>query len=67
MLRGIAKEMIEDHLDITDNAWLAEVQRVWQKRFSGQHPADLKARGQQMRFLQYRGFTEEQIATIFDA
>ncbi len=62
---GIAQEMIEDHLNITDNAWFLEVSRVWQKKFKGQHPASLKDRAKQIRFLQYRGFTQQQIETIF--
>jgi len=64
--QGLSKEIIEDQLDITDNAWFAEANRVWQKRFRGQAPADLKERGKQFRFLQYRGFTQEQIEHIFD-
>ncbi len=64
--KGLSKEMIEDHLNITDNAWLAEVNKVWQKRFRGKPPSSLKERGKQFRFLQYRGFTQEQIEHIFD-
>jgi regulatory protein len=64
--QGLAKEMIEDQLDIADNAWFAEASRVWQKRFRGKLPVDLKERGKQFRFLQYRGFTQEQIEQIFD-
>lgn len=64
--QGLSKEMIEDQLDITDNVWFAEASRVWQKRFRGKAPSDLKERGKQIRFLQYRGFTQEQIEQIFD-
>ena len=39
--------------------------KVWQKRFKGTVPRDLKTRAQQMRFLQYRGFTPEQIKLLF--
>lgn len=63
--RGISEEMIEHHLNIADNAWLNEIRAVWQKRFKGKMPKDFKARAQQMRFLQYRGFTPEQINDIF--
>lgn len=59
--RGIAQDLIEDHLKITDNAWLEEVRKVWQKRFKNRLPQDFKTRAQQMRFLHYRGFTAEQI------
>ncbi len=65
-VQGLSKEMIEDQLDITDNVWFAEASRVWQKRFRGKAPSDLKERGKQVRFLQYRGFTQEQIEQLFD-
>lgn len=63
--RGIAEEFIEHYLDITDNAWFIQVRNVWQKRFKNRAPSDFKMRAQQMRFLQYRGFTQEQIEHIF--
>jgi regulatory protein len=65
-VHGLSKEMIEEQLDIADNVWFTEANRVWQKRFRGKAPADLKERGKQFRFLQYRGFTQEQIEQIFD-
>lgn len=64
--RGIPQEMIEDHLDITDNAWFLEISRVWRKKFKGQYPATLKDRGKQIRFLQYRGFTHAQIEAVLE-
>lgn len=64
--RGIPKELIEQELNITDNAWFTEAKRVWQKRFKNKIPTDFKARAQQMRFLHYRGYTHEQIEDIFN-
>lgn len=66
MERGIAEELIEHQLKITDNAWFAEVRRVWQKRFKNRMPTDFKSRMQQIRFLHYRGFTSEQIESLFE-
>lgn len=63
--RGIADEMIAKHLQITDNAWFIVVRSVWQKHFKGKMPTNLKERAKQMRFLQYRGFTHEQIGSVF--
>ncbi len=63
--KGIPEELIEHHIKITDNAWLIEVRRVWQKRFKNHLPQDHRSRAQQMRFLHYRGFTSEQINHIF--
>lgn len=63
--RGIPEDIIEHHLVIADNAWFSEAQRVWRKRFKGSIPRDFKTRAQQMRFLQYRGFTSEHIEKLF--
>jgi regulatory protein len=63
--RGIPEDLIEQVLNINDNAWLIEVRLVWQKRFKKKAPQDFKERAQQMRFLQYRGFTQEQIDSVY--
>lgn len=62
--RGIPLDVIAEHLDISDNAWLTQAQTVWRKHFKGKTPTDFKARAKQMRFLQYRGFTREQIEGV---
>lgn len=59
--RGIPDDMIAELLQITDNAWFIEARQVWQKRFRGQVEKDFRKRAKQMHFLQYRGFTKEQI------
>ncbi|HVE44317.1 MAG TPA: regulatory protein RecX [Gammaproteobacteria bacterium] len=64
--RGVAPEVIAKQLDITDNSWLIEIQRVWRKRFKSHAPHEFKDRAKQMRFLQYRGFTQEQIETLYE-
>ncbi len=63
--RGVAQDLIEHQLKITDNAWLEQVRKVWQKRFKNRMPNDLKSRAQQIQFLCYRGFTSEQINELF--
>jgi len=63
--RGISQELIEHQLKITDNAWFEDVRKVWQKRFKNSVPQDPKSRAKHMRFLQYRGFTSEQINQLF--
>lgn len=63
--RGIEESLIEQELNIADNAWASLALRVWQKRFKNNLPTDFKTRAQQMRFLQYRGFTRDQIESVF--
>lgn len=62
--RGVTPETIAEHLDITDNAWLIEAQRIFRKRFKGKAPRDYADRAKQMRFLQYRGYTRDQIKSV---
>ena len=63
--RGILTESIEHHLKITDTIWFTKAREVWEKRFKSQPPTDLKSRAQQIRFLQYRGFSIEHIDALF--
>lgn len=63
--RGLPDEMIAKHLDIKDNAWFIEANKVWRKHFKGQSPRDFKDQARQMRFLQYRGYTLDQINHLF--
>ncbi len=63
--RGLHEDFIEHHLNMADNAWFALARTVWQKRFKGQQPKDFRTRAQQMRFLNYRGFTQDQIESIY--
>jgi regulatory protein len=65
-MRGISTEMIADHLQITDNAWLVEARKIHKKRFRQSGAFDKKYLAKQIRFLQYRGFTQEQIEQVID-
>jgi regulatory protein len=63
--RGLDEEFIEEHIQMSDNLWFDAARKLWQKRFKGLVPRDFKARARQMRFLHYRGFTQDQIEKIF--
>jgi len=62
--RGISAGTIAEELKITDNVWFTKAQQVWQKRFKSHKPKDFKSRAKQMQFLQYRGFSREQIESV---
>jgi regulatory protein len=62
--RGIAADLIENHLKITDSIWLTQARRVWQKHFKNKPSQNFKARAKQIRFLQNRGFAYEHIVNI---
>ena len=59
--KGIDRNAIERWLDAGSRDWVEDVKRVNKKKFGGRQPANLAERARQTRFLQYRGFTHEQI------
>lgn len=63
---GIDDEVIAELLNIADNAWFTGARNTWQKHFKGMPPKDFKSRVKQIRFLQYRGYTQEQIASVLN-
>lgn len=63
--RGVDETLITACLDDPDLQWSGLVEQVRVKRFGPELPANFKERSIQMRFLQQRGFTPEQIAGAF--
>ena len=63
--RGVDEALIQDGIHAYDTRWLELVREVRDKRFGSDMPADFRERSRQMRFLQQRGFSPEQIASVF--
>lgn len=63
--RGIADSLASDSLEAYRERWMESIEQVRRKRFGRGLPADYRERARQSRFLQYRGFTNEQIQAIF--
>jgi regulatory protein len=59
--KGIDRESIQRWLDVGSHDWVEDAKRVYKKKFGGKQPANIAERAKQTRFLQYRGFTHEQI------
>ena len=59
--RGVAEGLVEQALAEAECDWWALAVEVRRKRFGPAPPADYRERARQARFLQYRGFTSEQI------
>ncbi|MFQ3250080.1 MAG: regulatory protein [Glaciecola sp.] len=53
-------------VDNEDFDWFESSKAVREKRFGAELPEDWTAKQKQMRFLQYRGFTQEQIKYAFE-
>ena len=62
--KGIGREAIGQWLDPAGREWLDDLRQVQKKKFGGRKPANLAERAKQTRFLQYRGFSHEQIRTV---
>ncbi len=59
--KGVAADVVERWLDVAGDDWVEEVRRVCRRKYGGKLPKSLSERAKQARFLQYRGFTFEQI------
>jgi len=59
--RGAAQDEIEAGLESASEDWVALARDVRRRRFGVSPPGDYAERARQARFLQYRGFTTEQI------
>lgn len=64
--RGVADNIISDSLNEADIDWFSLAASARCKRFGEQCPDTLQDRAKQQRFLQYRGFTHEQITESFN-
>ncbi len=62
--RGIDDALIEHAIEALDEDWQARLREVREKKFGAGLPGDFRERSRQMRFLQQRGFSAEQIARV---
>jgi regulatory protein len=65
--KGVPKETIEQRLDAGGREWVELLQQVRRKKFGVKQPKSYTARAKQVRFLQSRGFTFDQIQGILNA
>jgi regulatory protein len=63
---GFDDEQIRLSLDAPAHGWLRLAQQVRQKKFGTVIPQDYQDKARQMRFLEYRGFSHEQIRRIIE-
>lgn len=59
--KGISPDQIQAAMEADGMDWFAHAGDVWQRRFRGRRERDPRLKAKQIRFLQYRGFTGEQI------
>lgn len=64
---GVASELIETSLKSEEMDWKSLAGQVRERKFGREVPRDYAVRAKQMRFLQYRGFSTDQIRAAFAA
>lgn len=64
--RGVEANIIDAHLLKEENDWYGRAGEVRKKRFGNALPKDFKNKAKQMRFLQYRGFSNDHLAKLFN-
>lgn len=62
--KGISQQLIQAYVKTEDEQWRESLSQLINRRFDGQIAEDPKTRAKQIRFLQSRGFTLEQIRQI---
>ena len=62
---GVDESVVEQTLDQLQMDWGVAIQAVREKKFGAKMPTDFQEQARQSRFLQYRGFSGEQISRLF--
>jgi regulatory protein len=62
--KGIEGGAIDAVLDARSREWTQEIERVRRKKFGAGLPRSYAERARQAKFLQYRGFTFDQIQHV---
>jgi len=65
--KGIAAAIAQQVLEHVEVDWFQQAQSTFQRKFGLQPANDPKSRAKQIRFLQYRGYTMEQIRFALDS
>jgi regulatory protein len=63
--RGVATDLVAETLAELSGTWVDSARLQRNKRFGAGLPEDARERARQMRFLQQRGFTGDQIRAVF--
>jgi regulatory protein len=59
--RGVEGEAVDGAFDRADTDWVQAAREARRRKFGSALPADHRERAKQARFLQYRGFSSDQV------
>ncbi|MBU2897173.1 recombination regulator RecX [Vibrio hepatarius] len=65
--KRVADSVVEQAMEEEPQDWFELAKQVAEKKFKGQKAIDLKENAKQVRFLQYRGYSFEQIDYALNA
>lgn len=63
--RGVSDTIINNLINDNDDGWFDMAAQLKKKKFGDNAPENFEEKAKQMKFLQYRGFTIEQINQAF--
>ena len=64
--KGVEVSIIDVAIEQSETDWYELVEQVRSKKFKGQVPLTWEEKGKQRQFLDYRGFTQEQIESCIE-
>ncbi len=64
MQKGISPQLIDAYVNTDSDQWQQALTHLIERRFSGEIASDPREKAKQLRFLQSRGFTLEQIRRV---
>ena len=64
--RRVSGDLIDQYVDVSEFNWKQHALQVREKKFGHSLPSSYKDKAKQSRFLQYRGFTGDQIKYVFN-
>jgi regulatory protein len=59
--KGLSDDLIDPHLEIMKDDWVAYIAEVYDRRFGSESPPDHAEYARRGRFLEQRGFPPEMI------
>jgi regulatory protein len=65
--RGMDQTLVYEVLNERDDDWESHAKNVRRRKFGAEEARDFREKARQMRFLEYRGFTHEQIHAAVEA
>jgi regulatory protein len=64
--RGVDETLLDEVMDDRGDDWGSLAKSLRQRKYGSNPPRDFREKAAQMRFLQYRGFTHDQIQAALD-